>query len=422
MDFRLPELGEGVYEAEFISWLVKPGERVTRGQNLMEVMTDKATMEVPAPFAGTIGELKAEPGQQLKVGDVVLTYDTAGAAVRTDARIREGEAPAEPVDAGTRVQQRIPSAGAARGNGPPSKIATPATATKAAPSVRLMARKLGIDLIQVQGTGPQGRILIEDLSHHVRASNAGKDETPVLTPDYGKPGTRIKLHGLRRKTAERMVQSKQTIPHYGYVDECDVTDLVRLRASLRDTYTQAGIKLTYLAFIVKAAARALVEVPIVNSSLAPQSGEIVLHDRCHIGIAVATPQGLIVPVIHDADRFDIGRIASEIERLTEAARAGKSRLEDLRGGTFTITSIGGIGGLISTPVINPPEAGILGIGKVVKRPVYDDAGKLRPADMVYLSCSFDHRILDGAIAVAFGNALIRQLQNPAGLLLDNKLV
>lgn len=291
---------------------------------------------------------------------------------------------------------------------------------KAAPSVRFMARKLGIDLSQVRGTGPQGRILIEDLSRELRP--AGQDKADAgPRPDYGQPGTRIKFQGLRRKIAERMVQSQQTIPHYAYVDECDVTDLVRLRESLRETYAQAGIKLTYLAFAIKAVARALREVPFINSSLDEKAGEIVLHDHYHVGLAVATPQGLIVPVIHDADRLDFGQIAGEIERLSAAARAGKSRLEDLRGGTFTVTSVGNIGGLISTPMINPPEAAILGIGKVVKRPVYDAAGQLRPADIVYLSFSFDHRIVDGAVGAAFGNAVIRQLQTPAGLLLPDKL-
>jgi pyruvate dehydrogenase E2 component (dihydrolipoamide acetyltransferase)/2-oxoisovalerate dehydrogenase E2 component (dihydrolipoyl transacylase) len=292
---------------------------------------------------------------------------------------------------------------------------------KAAPSVRLMARKLGIDLSQIRGSGPQGRILIEDLSRYVLPSGAAKPDGAAVQADYGKPGTRRKLQGLRRKIAEQMVLSKKVIPHYGYVDECDITDLVRLRGSLREIYAASGIRLTYLAFFVKAVTQALKEVPLVNSTLDEESGEIVLHDHYHIGIAVAAPQGLIVPVIHDADRLDLARIAREIERLGDAARAGKSRLEDLRGGTFTITSIGGIGGLISTPIIRHPEAGILGIGKVVKRPIYDDFGNLRPADMVYLSFSFDHRILDGAIGAAFANALIRRLQQPAALLLPEKL-
>src|SRR5205823_5792588 len=217
---------------------------------------------------------------------------------------------------------------------------------------------------------------------------------------------------LRRTIAERMVLSKRTIPHYTYVDECDVSEMVRLREGLRG----AKAKVTYLAFVVKAAVAALKEVPLVNATLDEAKAEIVLHDRYDIGIAVAAPAGLMVPVVRDADKKELFQIAREIERLSDDARAGKSKLEDLRGSTFTVTSIGSIGGLFATPVINPPEVGILGIGKVVKRPVYDDAGNIRPAHLVYLSLSLDHRVVDGAVGAVFGNAVIRQLQNPVGLL------
>jgi pyruvate dehydrogenase E2 component (dihydrolipoamide acetyltransferase)/2-oxoisovalerate dehydrogenase E2 component (dihydrolipoyl transacylase) len=281
-----------------------------------------------------------------------------------------------------------------------------------------MARKLGIDLVAIHGSGPEGRILIEDLSPRIQTPTTAPTEA---APDYGKPGTRIKMQGLRRTIAQRMVQSKRTIPHYSYVDECDATDLVRLRDNLRDAYVRAGVKLTYLPFFIKAAVAALKEVPIVNASFDEEAGEIVLHDRYHIGIAVATPSGLMVPVVHDADQKDIGAIAREIERLSGAARAGKARREDLLGATFTITSVGSYGGLIATPVINPPEVAILGIGKIVKRPVYDAAGQIHPADMVYLSLSFDHRVVDGAVGAAFGNAILRQLQAPAALLLPSPL-
>jgi pyruvate dehydrogenase E2 component (dihydrolipoamide acetyltransferase)/2-oxoisovalerate dehydrogenase E2 component (dihydrolipoyl transacylase) len=410
MDFRLPELGEGVYEAELVAWLVKPGDAVKRGQNLVEVLTDKATMEVPSPFAGTIESLSAQPGQQVKVGDVVLTYAPAGQSEPTPA------APAAPAPA---------TATAASGNGAMRTTAPLPAHVRAAPSVRQMARKLGIDLAAVHGSGPQGRILVDDLTRLVRtAPAAAPEEKPQPAeprPDYGRPGTRVKLHGLRRRIAERMVQAKTTIPHYSYVDECDVTDLVRLRESLRAAYAEAGVKLTYLAFFVKAVALALKEVPVVNASLDESAGEIVLHDHYHIGVAVATPAGLVVPVVRDADRKDIGAIARDVERLSAEARAGKSKLDDLRGGTFTVTSIGNVGGLISTPIINPPEVGILGVGKVVKRPVFDAAGTVRPAEMVYLSFSFDHRVLDGAVGAAFGNAVVRRLQQPAVLLLPEKL-
>jgi len=410
MDFHLPELGEGVYEAELVAWLVKSGDTVQRGQNLMEVLTDKATMEVPSPFAGTIAALNANPGQQLKVGDVVLSYTPVGQESAPPSRLT----PPEPAAAA------LPTP-TGNGNGA-VRAATPLPATvKAAPSVRQLARKLGIDLTRVTGSGPHGRILLDDVTRVVQAP-AARPADPEPRPDYGNPGTRVKLQGLRRKIAERMVQSKTTIPHYSYVDECDVTDLVRLRESLRGPFSEAGVKLTYLAFFVKAVALALKDVPLVNASLDEQGGEIVLHDQYHIGIAVATPSGLIVPVVRDADRKDIGAIARDVERLSAEARAGKSKLDDLRGGTFTVTSIGNVGGLISTPIINPPEVGILGVGKVVKRPMFDTAGNVRPAEMVYLSFSFDHRVLDGAVGAAFGNAVMRRLQQPALLLLPEKLV
>ena len=422
MDFQLPQLGEGVYEAEVVRWLVKPGEAVKRGQGLMEVMTDKATMEVPAPFAGKITALSAEPGQKIKVGDTILTYTPAGAA-------EPAAAVATPVQRGASVEvpvQSRPPAGEPEptgSNGHGLTVDSGHAATPvAAPSVRHLARKLGIDLHRVRGSGPAGRILLDDLAPFLKPPAPAGEKAPEAPPfDFGVPGSRVKLHGLRRKIAEHLVEAKKRIPHYSYIDECDVTELVKLRQSLREPFARSGLKLTYLAFFVKAAVLALKEVPIVNSSLDESAGEIVLHDRYHIGIAVATPGGLIVPVIHDADRKDLAGIAAEIERLSTEAKAGRPRLEDLRGGTFTVTSVGNIGGLISTPIINHPEVGILGVGKVVKRPVYDAAGQLRPADVLYLSFSFDHRVVDGAVGAAFGNALVKHLQNPALLLLPEKL-
>jgi pyruvate dehydrogenase E2 component (dihydrolipoamide acetyltransferase)/2-oxoisovalerate dehydrogenase E2 component (dihydrolipoyl transacylase) len=409
MDFLLPELGEGLYEAELIAWLVKPGDTVKRGQDLMEVMTDKATAPVPAPFGGTINELRAAPGDTIKVGQVMLTYTPAGQQAEPAAAAAQGNTEKKTAAAQAEAPRPVPSR---QGGNGPSRLAV-----KAAPSVRYMARKLGIDLAQVHGSGPAGRILIDDLSSHVRRA-APDEKRPAAEPrpDYGTPGTRVKLAGLRRKIAERMVHSKRTIPHYSYVDECDVTDLVRLRDGLKDAAARVGAKVTYLAFVVKAVVAALKEVPVVNATLDEEAGEIVLHDRYDVGIAVAAPGGLIVPVLRQADRKDLFQLAREIERLSNDARAGRSKLEDLRGSTFTVTSIGNVGGLFSTPIINHPEVGILGVGKIVKRPVFDAAGNVRPAEMVYLSFSFDHRVVDGAVGAAFGNAVLRHLHSPAALL------
>ncbi len=390
MEFRVPELGEGVYEAELVAWLVKPGDTVKRGQTLMEVLTDKATMEVPSPFAGTISALSAEPGQQIKIGDVVLSY-------KADGQNDEVETPAKSAPKSKPVMAQAGPESKEVTSRPRSNGSVTLTAVKAAPSVRMLARKLGIDLAGIRGSGPQGRVLMDDLSIAIKPGAQSRATFPSPL-DLGKPGSRVKLQGVRRKIAEHMVQSKRTIPHYSYVDECDATRLVQLREDLKRQLSQAGVRITYLAFFVSAVVRALKEVPIVNASLVDEDKEIVMHDRYNIGFAVAAPAGLMVPVIHDADQKSLVEIARDVERLSDGVRAGKSRLEDLRGSTFTVTSIGNIGGLISTPVINQPNVGILGIGKIVKRPVYDDAGLIRPASMLYLSFSFDHRVVDGASA------------------------
>ena len=229
------------------------------------------------------------------------------------------------------------------------------------------------------GTGPAGRVLLGDLTPHLRP--AGRSEPPVKpapTPaDFGTPGTRVKLVGLRRKIAAHMVASKAAAPHFTYVDECDLTDLVRLRAQLKEPFARAGVKLTYLPFVVKAVTRALKEVPSVNATFDAAADELVLHAEYHVGIAVAAPTGLVVPVIRHADRKDVAAIATEIDRLSTDVRAGRPKLADLGGGTFTVTSIGSIGGLIATPILNIPEVGIVAVGKVQKRPVYSRARHAR---------------------------------------------
>lgn len=439
MQFKLPELGEGVYEGEAVRWLVQAGDTVKPGQTVIEVLTDKATMEVPVPFGGVIDKLLVDAGDKLEIGQPILEYhDKSGAKAEPESNPkpdREHKAKLQPEakekkepeekskskpDAEPKEKHEADDKSKAKPDGKPKPTPMPARdngahRVKAAPSVRLMARKLGVDLAKVRGSGPDGRVLIDDLSRQLAPGAAARSSQPAA--DYGKPGTRVKLTGIRRKIAEHMVLSKQSIPHYAYVDEADVTDMVRLRTSLKDAFAAQGTKLTYLAFFVKAVVSALKDVPIVNASLDEESGEIVLHEHYHIGIAVAAPAGLMVPVIRDADKKSIAEIADEIERLSNEARAGKAKLEDLKGGTFTVTSIGNVGGLFSTPIINYPQVGIIGVGKIVKRPVFDEHGHVRPADMVYLSFSFDHRVLDGAIGAAFGNAVLSALQNPARMLI-----
>jgi 2-oxoisovalerate dehydrogenase E2 component (dihydrolipoyl transacylase) len=414
MDFPLPQMGEGLYEVELIEWKVKPGDMVKRGQGLMEVMSDKATMEVPAPFAGKITGVKAESGQKIKVGEVILSYETDASAPIEEATAKVAVASnGATATKATATVEAIPTRRMRSSSPPP-----------AAPSVRQMARKLGLDIHEIEGTGPGGRILMDDLAAFVKTSEPLEHPPahPDDHPEYGVPGTRIKYQGVRRKIGEHLTHSKRTAPHYTYVDECEVTEMAKVRKVLREPFAKQGVKLTYLAFFVKAAALALKEVPIVNSSLDEDSGEIVMHDKYNIGVAVATKNGLTVPVVKDADKKDLAVIAHDIERLSTEARTGRIKVEDLRGGTFTVSSVGNIGGLISTPIINHPEVGILGIGKSVRRAMYDVNGNIYPADVIFLSLSFDHRVVDGAVGAYFGNALIKHLSNPCLLLLPETLI
>jgi len=421
-------MGEGLYEVELIEWKVKPGDAVKRGQGLMEVMSDKATMEVPAPFAGRITGLKGQPGEKLRVGEVILSYET-GDAPLSEAECGDKKVSVEAKPAASSKASASNGSSTAQQPAPTTRESRPRTAINgsappAAPSVRQMARKMGLDLHDVRGSGPGGRILMDDLAAFVKQQEPLETAParPEEHPEFGVPGTRIKYQGMRRRIGEHLTHSKHTCPHYTYVDECEVTEMVRVRKVLREPFANQGVKLTYLAFFVKAAALALKEVPIVNSSLDESSGEIVLHDKYNVGVAVATRNGLMVPVVRDADRKDLAVIAHDIERLSNEARANRIKVDDLRGGTFTVSSVGNIGGLISTPIINHPEVGILGIGKSVKRAMYDANGNIYPADVIFLSLSFDHRVVDGAVGAAFGNALIRHLTNPSLLLLPANLL
>lgn len=402
MDFQLPELGEGVYEVEFLTWKVQVGDTVKSGQALMEVMTDKATMEVPAPFAGTITELKVEPNTTLKIGNTILSYDPAGKAVAVATSPSKAETESTQLtstDSNHRLRDTL--------------------GIKASPTVRQMARTLNIDLHEVQGTGPKGRILIEDVSGHVQDNSEPSKPKKVKRPkfDYGQPGETIKLQGMRKAIAEQMVKSKSTIPHYSYIEECDVTELVKLRTALRDHFAGKNQRLTYLPFFLKAISRAMKEIPIINATMDEGKQEVHLHESHNIGVAVASPQGLIVPVIKNVESKSIEELTAAVSNFDEISQTGRVSRASLQGGTFTMTSIGSIGGMFSTPVINHPEVAILGIGKIVRRPMFDEHDNVVPAHLVYLSLSFDHRVVDGAIGAEFTNAIIRHLQQPATLLL-----
>ena len=417
MDFRLPDLGEGIHDAELVEWKVAAEDQVHRGDDLAEVMTDKAVIDLPSPFSGTISELFVAAGSTVSVDDRLLSY-TSDDATETHAAPPEVDGTAG--SNGDSVESDSLSNSSA--NAPSFVTTTPKQessgvtdpAVKAIPAVRQLAKRLAIDLNEVTGSGPDGRILIDDFADHILATQSGKTpsaaiakEMPAEPPQSGK---RIPFRGVRRRIAERMVHAKRTIPHYSYVDECDVTQLVRARDALRDTLAKENVRITYLPFFVRAVAKALRDVPFVNSSLDEDRDEIVLHDHINIGIATATEQGLVVPVLRNADAMSLEQAAREITRVSTDAKSGRINAADLGGSTFTITSIGGIGGLISTPIINHPEVAILGIGRIIQRPVWDVVDKTHAANIVYLSFSFDHRVVDGAVGAEFGNAVIGHLQ------------
>lgn len=420
MEFRVPGLGEGVYEAELVEWRVGPGDLVRPGQALAEVMTDKATFDLLASFTGMIESLLIEPGQNIEVGQVVLHHvpvtdellPIAAADLDDETRSRAAGSPAHaprPEPSQAPVPDR---AGPRGGNGASGRV-------KATPAVRRMARALGIDLRTARGSGRDGRVLIDDLAALIqqqhRRTREPQSPHKMTLADLGTPGERWKLTGVRRAIAEHMVHCKQTIPHYSYIDECDVTAMSALRDQLKRPFYAQGVKLTNLPFFVKAVVKGLQQVPLVNASLDEQAGQIVMHDHYHIGIATATSKGLVVPVVRHADRYDLATLARELERLIRAAQAGTLGRHELRGSTFTVSSVGNIGGLVSTPIIHHPEVGILAIGKTFTRPVFDSAGQIVPARLTYLSFSFDHRVVDGAVGAIFGNAVCEQIQSPQSL-------
>ncbi len=386
LELRLPDIGEGVAEGEIVRWLVVEGATVKEDDLLVEVLTDKADIEIPSPVDGVVVKILAQPGQAVKVGEVIALIERAGAAA-VQAAPENREVPA-------------PFLGKPGPSGDAGRSRAPADDVLATPAVRKLAKDLGVDLSKAPGTGPGGRVTEED----VRAAAAN---APGRMPTE----ERIPFRGRRRMAAKKMVLSKSTIPHALLVDEADATNLLAMRGMLREIGEREGVRITILPFVVQAAVTALRLHPPMNASLDDERGEIVLKRHYDIGMAVDTSDGLVVPVIRDAGEKTIVELAREIDRLAEDARAGKLSLSDLSGGTFTVTSIGSIGGLFSYPVINVPEAAILGVHKIVRRPVVRE-GEIVARDMMYLSLSFDHRLVDGGTATRFLNDLILRLEAP----------
>ncbi len=430
MDFKLPDIGEGVHEGEIVKWLVQVGDSVKADQPMVEVMTDKATVEIPSPVTGTVESLAAKEGETLQVGKTLLVIREGGAAPKAadkPAPAPKAEAPkAAPVAAKPAPQAAAPAPRAQHEEEviPFNVLATPAT--------RKLARDLEVDLRSVKGSGLQGRVTKIDVQMaaegHQAATMRPSHTMTGVESAHSSTGTalakapavavgsvqRIPLKGLRKKIAEAMTRSKHTAAHFTYVEEVDMTEVSRLRSTNKAEAEKRGMKLTYLPFIMKALVPALKEFPYLNSSLDDAAGEIILKGDYNIGVATDTPAGLIVPVVKNVDRKNLWEIAADIQSLSERARISKSTMDDLKGGTFTVTNAGSIGGVFATPVINHPEVAILGVNAVRKRPVVvDDQIVIR--DMMFLSISVDHRVVDGADAARFMNRLVYFLSDPTRL-------
>jgi len=431
-EFKLPDIGEGIAEGEIVSWKVASGQAVKEEDEFVEVMTDKATVTITVPFTGKIAELKCAEGDVVPVGSVIAVID-AGAAGGDAAPAAKpaAEAPAA-------AAAPAPAAPAPAAPAPVAAAAAPAAAAPvafvqsspgkvlAAPATRRRAREMGIDLATITPTGPRGRITNDDLSGATPAvaqagggGGIGHSFPPIAIPPApeGRTEVRTPFRGLRRKIAEAMTRSKYTATHFTYVDDIDVTDLVKIRKEAKAAYQDRGVNVTYLPFIMKAIVAAMREHPTMNASLDEVTNEFVVKQYYNFGIATDTDSGLIVPVIKDVDRKSIGELATELQDLAARTREGKVTVDDLTGGTFTITNAGNIGGLFATPVINFPEVAICGVHAIKDTPVIRD-GACVPGKKMYLSVSIDHRLVDGATGAHWMNIVKANLEQPYRMLLN----
>lgn len=427
VEFKLPEIGEGVGEGEVVAWMVEVGDTVEEGQGLVEVMTDKATVTIDSPVSGTIQELKADEGATVAVGSV-LALIASGSAPKSSA----SSPSSAPTQASSSPQNSAPA----------GKLPGPNERVLATPATRKKARELGIDIRSIAGTGKHGRVTLDDVKARASgapapAAAAAPAAAPVTAPQaapqpQAAPASRpapvavapaqamderIPIRGIRKKIAEAMTRSKFTATHFTYVEEVDVTELVALRKRLKPLAAERDAKLTYLAFILKATVATLKAFPRFNANMDDANNELIVRGEYNIGIATDTDQGLVVPVLKNADRRSLVDCAKEITRLATGARERKLSVADLQGGTFTITSAGSIGGLFATPILNYPEVAILGVHKIKERPVVKD-GEISIGKIMYLSMSLDHRIIDGADAAYFMNHLVRYLEQPDLLMLE----
>jgi 2-oxoisovalerate dehydrogenase E2 component (dihydrolipoyl transacylase) len=420
--FKLPDVGEGTAEAEIVAWHVKVGDLVHEDQNLVDVMTDKATVEMTSPVTGKVIALNGAPGEMAAVGSALVELEVEGAGnvkAKDAAPAKAVPAKAAPPKAEAKTAEPKPAPVAHA----EAKATKPAFATRheddkplASPAVRQRARDRGIELQFVPGSGPAGRISHEDLDNFIASGGrSARGGGSALTPREGVD--EVKVIGLRRRIAESMQNSKRRIPHFAYVEEIDMTELESLRAHLNKTKRADQPKLTVLPFLMRALVKTLPHYPQINARFDDEAGVVHRHHAVHIGIATQTANGLIVPVVKHAEARDVWDSALEVTRVSTAARENKAGKDELTGSTITITSLGTLGGVATTPVINYPEVGIIGPNAIIERPVVR-GGQIVIRKMMNLSSSFDHRVVDGFDAAEFIQKIKALLEHPATLFMD----
>ncbi len=440
--FKLPDVGEGTAEAEIVAWHIAVGDRIEEDQQLVDVMTDKATVEMTSPVTGVVVSLHGVPGEMATVGAPLVELDVEGAGNAEASAPAAKSSPAQPEKRGEKEKPAPEVAGAREHNertsaakssghtgreegdraakpapAPAAAFATRAPGTKplASPAVRQRAEEMGISLPFVPGTGPAGRIEHADLDAYIASGGRIANVRGGYTQREGVE--EIKVIGLRRKIAEKMQESKRHIPHFAYVEEIDMTELENLRAHLNRTRAEGQPKLSLLPFLMRGLVRVLPSWPQINARFDDEAGIVHRHAGVHIGIATQTANGLIVPVVRHAEALDIWQAATEVARLAQLTRDGKASREELTGSTITITSLGALGGVVTTPVINRPEVAIIGPNAIVERPVVRE-GQIVVRKMMNLSSSFDHRVVDGYDAAEFIQKLKALLEHPATLFMD----
>ena len=428
---ELPEIGEGVNEGELVSWLVQPGDSVEVDQSIAELMTDKATVEVPSPIAGTVKELKFSEGDTIEVGQALITVEEGAAAAKPAATpTPSAPAPAAPAPAAAAAATTPPPAPAVNNGGGMATITPPPANfdVLATPSTRRLARETNVDINTISGTGLAGRVTRDDVlgaTTGTGAIAAGAATTTTQSPQMWTPPQnfttggeeRVPLKGIRKKIAENMQMAKRVVPHFTLMDEANVTQLINLRTELKPQAEKMGVKITYLPFVMKALIATVREFPKFNGMIDDAAQEIVYKKYFNVGFAADTPNGLLVPVIKNADQKTIYQLSNEIVDLATRARAGKLALDEMKGACFTITNIGSVGGTYATPIINHPEVAIFGMYKIQERPIIND-GELDVASFMNFTVTCDHRLIDGAEAARFLSAFISRIESPGRLMMD----